>query len=177
MTIPLIFVSAGILALIVVVYLFAGSRNRGSNLDVLAAQLRPVDLSAFRNLINEREEEFLREALPWHEFRRIHGERMLAAADYVRGAARNAGILIRLAEASASDSDPVIATAAHSLLENATNVRLYAFQQIPRFYLSILVPGLNHAPKSLAEQYDTMARQGVKLNCLKVPVRFAATGT
>jgi hypothetical protein len=167
MNIPLIFVTIGILAFLTVVYLLAGSRAKGGNLDDLAAQLRRIDVGAFRNLINEREEEFLRESLPWHEFRRIHGERMLAAVDYVRGAASNASILIRLAEAAASDPDPTVATAAHNLLENATNVRLHAFQQIPRFYLSILVPGLNHAPHSLAERYDAMTRQGTMLNCLR----------
>jgi hypothetical protein len=172
--VPLMFAGAGVLALVLAVYLFAGARARSRDLNVLASQLRPIDVGAFRNLINEREEEFLRQSLSWHEFRRIHGERMLAAIDYVRGAARNAGILIRLAEAAASDPDPTVATTAQNLLENATNVRLYAFQQIPRFYLSILLPGVRHAPHSLTERYDTMARQGTMLNCLTGPVGVAS---
>lgn len=167
MLVPLMFAVVGILALFLILRLYAADRPAGGNLDDLTAQLRPIDVGAFRNLINEREEEFLRQSLPWHEFRRIHSERMLAAVDYVRGAARNAGILIRLAEAAASDPDPTLVTAAQNLLENATNVRLYAFQQIPRFYMSILVPGLSHAPHSLAERYDIMARQGTMLNCLR----------
>lgn len=167
MTIPLIFVAAGILALIVVVYLFSGTRVKGGNLDDLAAQLRPIDVSAFRNLIDEHEEQFLRASLPWLEFRSIHRERMLAAVDYIRGAARNAGILIRLAEAGMSESDPEIVTAAQSLLDSATRVRMYSFQAVPRFYMSILLPGVNHAPYSLTERYDAMTRQAVTLNCLR----------
>lgn len=175
--VPLIFAGTGLLALVLVIFLFVGAGAKIRDLNLLAAQLRPIDVNAFRNLINEREEEFLRQSLPWHEFRRIHSERMLAAVGYVRGAARNAGILIRLAEAAALDPDPTVATAAQNLLENATNVRLYAFQQVPRFYLSILVPGLSHAPYSLAEHYDTMARQGILLGCLRGPVGVASIGS
>lgn len=92
---------------------------------------------------------------------------MLAAVDYVRGTARNAGLLIRLAEAAKSDADPAVAEAAESLLQNATWVRLYAIQEIPRLYMSILVPSVNHTPHTLVERYDAMSRQGVTLNCLK----------
>jgi hypothetical protein len=174
MTISLIFIVVGIVALALVIYLAAGSRLKGGNLDELAAQLRPIDVEAFRNLIDEREEQFLRERLPWSEFRSIHRDRMLAAVDYVRGAARNAGILIRLAEAARTDSDPAVVAAAENLLENATQVRLYAFQVVPRFYMSMLIPSLNHAPYSLAEKYDTMARQSVMLGCLRPPANAVA---
>jgi hypothetical protein len=163
----MVFVLVGIAALGLVIYLSRATRLRGGNLDELAAQLRPIDVEAFRNLIDEREEQYLRASLPWYEFRSIHRERMLAAVEYIRAASRNAGILIRLAEASTADPDPAVATAAENLLENATRVRLYAFQTVPRLYMSILVPGINYAPQSLAEVYEAMTRQGITLNCLR----------
>lgn len=173
MMVPLIFAVLGILALGVVIWLWSGSRGK-TDLSNLAARLRPIDVEAFRNLIDEREEQFLRESLLWHEFRGIHYERMLAAIDYIRAAAQNAGILIRLAEAATSDPDPTVVTAAQNLLDNATRVRLYAFREVPRLYMSILLPGIGHAPYSLAERYDRMTRQGITLGCLRTPARAVA---
>lgn len=161
----------GIFILGLFVYLWMSAQRKGGNLNELATRLRPIDVDAFRNLIDEREEEFLRDSLRWYDFRRIHRERMLAALDYIRGAARNADILIRLAKAATSDPDPTVATAAQTLLENATRVRLYAFQLVPQLYLSMLVPGINHAPHSMAELYDKMTRLGVTLNCLRTPAQ------
>ena len=60
---------------------------------------------------------------------------MFAAAEYVRGAVRNAGILIRLAEAAKNDPDPAVSAAAEKLLDNALDLRLYAFQVVPRLYM------------------------------------------
>jgi len=174
---PVIFtvVVIAVLALGLVFHLWRDSRFKYTNLNEVTAKLRPIDVDAFRNLIDEREEQFLRESLPWREFRSIHCERMLAAVDYIRGAAQNAGILIRLAEAATSDPDPTVVTAAQNLLDNATRVRLYAFQEIPRLYMSILLPGINHAPHSLAERYDKMTRQGTTLRCLRTPAPAVAS--
>jgi hypothetical protein len=171
MTTPLIFVAVACLALLLIVYLFRTHIKVGGDLDELAAQLQPIDVNAFRNLIDQREEEFLRERLPGWEFRSIHRERMLAAAEYVWGAARNAGLLIQLAEAGKADPDPTVAAAAENLLENALRFRLYAFQVVPRLYLSAVVPYVNHAPQAIAEQYDLMSHQMVMLQCLRAPAR------
>jgi hypothetical protein len=171
MTTPLIFVSVACLSLLLIIYLFRSHRKVGGDLDELAAQLRPIDVNAFRNLIDRREEEFLREQLPGGEFRSIHRERMLAAAEYVWGAARNAGLLIQLAEAGKADPDPTVVAAAENLLENALRFRLYAFQVVPRLYLSAVVPFVSHAPQAIAEQYDLMRHQMVMLQCLRAPAR------
>lgn len=171
MTTPLIFVIVACLSLLLIVYLVRTHTKVGGDLDELAAQLRPIDVNAFRNLIDEREETFLREYLTAGEFRSIHRERMLAATEYLWGAARNAGILIQLAEAGKADADPTVAAAADSLLENALRFRLYAFQVVPRLYLSALVPYVSHAPQAVAEQYDLMSRQMVMLQCLRAPAR------
>jgi hypothetical protein len=162
MTIAIVFALIGVIALAAILYL-AKSNARDGNLDKLAAQLRPIDVRAFRNLMNESEERFLRENLSFRDFRAIHRERMLAASEYVYCAAKNAAILARLAEAACVNSDPEIVMAAERLLENALRLRLYAFQIIPRLYLAILLPSMAQTPYSLAENYDTMKRQVVML--------------
>src|SRR5438270_4506030 len=106
MTIALIFAFVGFAALLAVLYVAKSNNGGVRNLDELAARLHPVDVRAFRNLMDERDEQFLREHLPFREFRVIHCQRMLAAAEYVRCAAQNAAILVHLAEAAGQSSDP-----------------------------------------------------------------------
>jgi hypothetical protein len=169
MMIPLIFAGAGLLGLLLILYLAMGLRPKGSNLDELAAQLRPIDVDAFRNLIDEREEEYLRTHLPMREFRGVHRERMMAAVEYVWCATRNTSILMSLGEAAKQSSDPMVVAAADKLLDNALRLRLYAIQSLPRLYLSMIFPNASAAPHFIAETYETMARQAIVLGCARSP--------
>src|SRR5258708_39566654 len=119
MTIALLFAGVGLLGLFLVLYLAMGLRPKGGNVDELAAQLRPIDVDAFRNLIDEREGEYLRTHLPMREFRGVHRERMLAAVEYVWCATRNTSILMSLGEAAKQNSDPTWGAAADKIRENA----------------------------------------------------------
>lgn len=169
MTIVIVFVSIGLLALALIIYLAKGHIGKGSDLQALATQLRPVDVSAFCNLISASEQEYLRANLPTREFRSIHRERMAAAVEYVRCAAHNASILMRLGEAARQHSDPSVREAGTKLLENGLRLRLYAVQVIPRLYLSMAFPKAGPFSETLADTYDTMSRQVVTLSCLHFP--------
>jgi hypothetical protein len=169
MTIAIIFVVLGLLVLTSIVYLAKGHLSRVSDLEILATQLRPVDVGAFCNLISASEQQYLREHLPPREFRSIHRERMGAAVEYVRCAAHNASILMRLGESTRQHSDPAVREAGAKLLENGLRLRLYAIQVIPRLYLSMAFPKAGPAPDILADIYDNMSRQVVTLSCLQFP--------
>jgi hypothetical protein len=175
MNIALIFAVLGVLALFAILYLAKTHVRSDGDLQELASQLRPVDVRAFRNLMSESEEQFLRENLPFREFRAIHRQRMLAATDYVRCAAHNAAILIYLGEAARQSQDPDIVTAAERLLDNALRLRLYALQTMPRLYLAIVLPGIARTPQPFADTYDTMTRQVVMLGCLQYPTHGIAS--
>jgi len=174
MMLPFIFAGVGLLGLLLILYLASGLRTKGGDLDQLATQLRPIDVNAFRNLIDEREEEYLRTHLPPHEFRSIHRERMLAAVEYVWCATKNTAILMSLGEAAKRGSDPTLIAAADKLLENAVRLRLYAIRSLPRLYFSMVFPSANRAPHFVAETYDAMVRQAVVLGCLRHPARETA---
>jgi cytochrome c-type biogenesis protein CcmH/NrfG len=174
MNIALVFVVLGVLALFAILYLAKTGTRTGGNLEQLTGQLRPVDVRAFRNLMSESEEQFLRENLPFREFRAVHRQRMLAATDYVRCAAHNAAILITLGEAARQSSDPEIIAAAEKLLDNALRLRLYALQTMPRLYLAIVFPGIARTPQPFADAYDTMTRQVVMLG-LQYPTHGIAS--
>src|SRR5579863_6147663 len=165
MTIAFLFAAVGLLGLFLVLYLAMGLRPKGGNLDELTAQLRPIDVNAFRNLIDEREEEYLRAHLPMQEFRGIHRERMLAAIEYVWCATRNTSILTSLGEAAKQSADPTVVAAADKLLENALRLRLYALRSLPRLYLSMVFPNASAATQVVAETYDTVTRQAIILGC------------
>lgn len=171
MTIPLIFAGAGLLGLFLILYLAKGLRSPGGDLNDLAARLQPIDVNAFRNLIDQREEEYLRAHLPGREFRSIHRERMLAALEYVWCATRNTSILISLGEAAKRSSDPAVVTAAEKLIENALRLRLYALRAVPRMYVSMVLPSASRAPQFVVETYDTMVRQAIVIGCLRHPAR------
>jgi hypothetical protein len=171
MILAIIFVVASVLALLLIFHLAKGHHATAGDLDQLASQLRSVDVNAFRNLVDEQEDEYLRQHLPPNEFRSIQRERKLAAIEYIRCAAKNAAILIRLAEAARENPDPAIAQAASKLFDNALQLRLYSFQIVPRLYLDVLFPGTTRLPADLADSYDTLARQVVMLGCLHYPTR------
>ena len=133
-------------------------------------RLRAVDVEAFRNLIDPAEEEFLRSRLPAADFRRIQRERLGAAVEYISGAASNAAVLLRLAETARHSSDPGTVECAEKLIEEATRLRLYAFQAIPRLYLAMLFPSRRTSPVRIAESYEQMTQQVVSLG-LQYPTR------
>lgn len=171
MILPFIFAGVGLLGLFLILYLAMGLRPKGGNLDELTAQLRPIDVNAFRNLIDDGEEEYLRAHLPMSEFRGIHRERMMAAVEYVWCATKNTSILMSLGEAAKQSGDPKVVAAADKLLENAVRLRLYAIQSLPRLYLSMVFPNASAATQVVAETYDTMVRQAIILGCLRRPAR------
>lgn len=173
MTLSIIIAISAFLALLTVVLLVRSQHTRRANLDELRARLKAVDILAFRNLIDDKEEQFLRQRLLGPEFRAVHRERMLAATEYVRCAARNAGILAQLAEAAKSDPDPSVVAAALKLQETAFQVRLEAYRALPRFYVRAWLPGLGNVPQSIVETCDRLSRQAVILGCLKPPERVA----
>ena len=159
---------AGLCALALIIYLAKG-HSSGQNLDQLALRLRPVNVDAFLNLTDEGEEQFLRDHLAPRQFRRIQRERKLAAIAYVWAAGANASILIRLAEAARSASDPEISAAGQKLLDSALRMRLYAFATIPRLYAGVLLPSAEFNRKPIADTYSLMTRQVVMLGCLRFP--------
>src|SRR2546430_1609767 len=152
MIVAVVLVLISLMALLLM-YAVRGKTSPIANLDDLVGRTRPVDIDAFRNLIDPAEEEFLRENLPAGEFRVIQRERLRAAVEYVSCAAHNAAILLRLGEAARRSSDPKIARAGQQLLDSALRLRLYAFLSMIRLYLSIAFPVAHLSARSLTDNY------------------------
>jgi hypothetical protein len=167
MTITLILVLLAVLALLFLLRLAKGRGLAIKNVEGLAGRILPVDIEAFRNLIDPTEEEFLRINLPRAEFKRIQRERLRAALDYVSAAAHNASVLIRTGEAARLSPDASIAEAGTKLVDSGIRLRLYSFQAKARLYLGIALPGVRISTVGLAESYERMTGLVFLLNRLQ----------
>jgi hypothetical protein len=168
-----VLVGTSLLALLFLIRIAKGRASTIHGLDNLGEHIRPVDVNAFRNLVDPEEEEFLRTNLPPAEFRAIHRERLRAAVDYVSCAAQNAAVLLRLGEAARRSPDPAIAEAGETLVDSAIRLRLYAFHARGRIYLGILLPGVRLSPVSFAESYERMTGLVIQLGRLQYPATGA----
>jgi hypothetical protein len=129
--------------------------------------LRPVDLAAFRNLMDPEEETYLRLNLPAKEFRKIQRERLRAALDYVGVVAQNAAILIRLAETASRSSDVVVAQAGQALLDNALRLRVATLLVRARIVAGILLPTLHISPERVSDSYESLTGMASRLTRLQ----------
>lgn len=146
-----------------------GQKVEVRNLQELEGCTRPVDLEAFRNLTDPQEEQYLRERLAPGEFRSIQRERLRAALEYVRRAAHNASVLLRVGEAARANADPEIAQAAGELVESALRLRLYALLAEGLLHARILVPGARWSPARVAADYQGLRERVARLCRLQLP--------
>ena len=96
MILPFILIVVALAILLLLLYVEGGRNSSVNGVEDLAGRTRPVDLEAFRNLVDAREEDFLRASLSRDEFRAVQRERTRAAVEYIRNSAHNAACLLRL---------------------------------------------------------------------------------
>jgi hypothetical protein len=114
----------------------------------------PVDLTAFLNLIDSQDQDFLARTLDRRRFRRLQRQRRRASLQYVRAAAHNAALLLRFAEAARLSPDAELAKSAAELASIAISVRLACL--ILMLKLLIPLPGttLRIRAAGLASRYE-----------------------
>jgi hypothetical protein len=145
-----------LVALVVLLLVTRGYSESVSALGDLAGHTRPVDIEAFRNIIDPSEEDFLRANLPAREFRSVQRQRLLAASEYVRNTAHNAAVLLRLGQTGLHNPDPVLAAASRQLVDNALRLRIYAILSLAKLYVRIAVPEARLSSSRLADNYQEL---------------------
>jgi len=159
MIIAIILVVAAVLSLI---FMFWVARRRSSVLggvEELSSRIRPVDIQAFRTLVDPGEAQFLRMRLSHAEFRKIQRERVRAAVEYIWCAAQNAAILVRIGEAARRSGDPSIAEAGEKLVYSGIRLRILSAQALVKLYIEMILPGTRISAAELVEVYERMTRQ------------------
>src|SRR5579863_879740 len=176
LAIILVFAAASALTLILLV---AVSRSlQVSPKPGLASQIQPIDIEAFRNLVDPAEEAYLRHRLADSEFRVVRRERLRAMAAYVRTAGGNAAVLVRLGQDAMAASDARTAEAARQLVDNALLLRRNAAFALFRIHLALAWPNSGLAAEPVLERYEQLNSSAMLLGRLQnpaAPVRIAAT--
>ncbi|HLW84666.1 MAG TPA: hypothetical protein VKR60_05580 [Candidatus Sulfotelmatobacter sp.] len=134
------------------------------------AHLQPLDVEAFRNLVDPAEDEYLRRHLSPAQFRVTQRARLRARAAYVRVAARNAAVLIRIGQTALDSNDARVREAALQLVNDALLLRRNATFALLRIYAEMAWPGRSTATARVIERYERLSGSAMLLGRLRNPV-------
>jgi len=175
MTLAIVLVIAAAVALVLILGMAV---SRGLQVSGSAAeQILPIDIEAFRNLVDPAEDEYLKRRLPAAQYRSVQRERLRATAVYIRAASRNASVLAFVGQAALSASDTQTAEAARQLVDNALLLRRNAGFALMRIYVALAWPNSGLAAASVLRGYEQLNGSAMLLGRLqnpRVPVRISA---
>jgi hypothetical protein len=178
MTLAIVLVIAAVLSLIVILRVTLSRSLQISSNVSLAAQIQPIDVAAFRNLVDLAEDAYLRHRLPAAEFRMVRRERLRAMAIYVQTAGRNAAVLVRMGQNAMTASDARTAEAARQLVDDALLLRRNATFALFRIYVALAWPNSGLAATPVLQSYEHLNGSAMLLGRLQnpaAPVRIAAS--
>ncbi|HSY90427.1 MAG TPA: hypothetical protein VK812_03590 [Candidatus Binatus sp.] len=178
MTLAIILVIAAAVALIVILGVALSRSLQLSAGTNLATQIQPIDVEAFRNLIDPAEDDYLRRRLPAAEFRIVRRRRLRAMAAYVHTAGRNAAVLVRMGQAALAAGDVPTVEAARRLVDNALLLRRNAAFALLRIYLALAWPNSGLAAEPVLRGYEKLNGSAMLLGRLQnpaTPVRISAS--
>ncbi len=173
MILPFTLVVVALAILLLLLYVEGGQNSSVNSVEDLKGRTRPVDLEAFRNLVDAREEEFLRASLSPNEFRAVQRERTRAAVEYIGNTAHNAAFLLRLGEAATRSADPRIAQAGRQLMDSALRLRAYALLSGAKLYLRMVFPEAHLSYGQLADNYQRLSALASQLARMQHPAHAA----
>src|ERR1700722_606104 len=156
MTLAIILIVFAILALVFLGMTVSRSLQVSKSPE-LPARIQPVDIEAFRNLVNPDEDEHLRRRLPPTEFRRVQRMRLSAAAAYILVARRNAALLAEIGQAALNPGDAHTVAAATRLIDQAGLLQQNATVAFVRIYIAWLWPNAGLAARPVLEGYRDLS--------------------
>jgi hypothetical protein len=169
MTLAIILVIAAALALVVILRVALSRRLQVSAGHSLAGQIQPIDVMAFRNLVDPAEDEYLRRRLPAAEFRMVRRKRLRAMAAYVQTAANNAAVLVRIGQDASNLSDAHTLEAASRLVDDALLLRRNATFALVRIYIALALPNSGFGGAPVLESYEKLNGSAMLLGRLRNP--------
>jgi hypothetical protein len=161
----------------VLVLLWVAVRGRSAQVrDLRSAQedIVPVDLEAFRNLIDPQQDRYLREHLGGRDFRRVQRARSLAVAEYLWQVARNAGVILHVGEFARASHEATVVSQGADLASAAIAVRLYCLLALAQAYGGVLFPGMGVSVGTVADSYDRLTAKLWVISRSGTPVRSAS---
>jgi len=177
MTLAIIIAISAVVALAIILRLALSRGLQISSGSSFSAKIRPLDVEAFRNLINPAEGEYLRCRLPRAKFRVVRRARLRAMAAYVQIAAGNAAVLVRIGEAALASGDPHMHQAARQLVNQALLLRRNTALALAKIYIALAWPTYGLAAIRIADHYDRLSSSAMLLGRLQnpaLPVRISS---
>ncbi len=169
MNLAIFIVIAAAVALGIILRLAVSQSLQAKGTTDLAVAVRPIDIEAFRNLINPAEDAYLRRRLPPPAFRMVRRERLRAMAAYVQVAAANAAVLVRVGEAALASGDPRFVAAAAQLVNDALLLRRNATVALLRIYVALAWPNSGFAAVRVVDRYERVSGMAMLLGRLQNP--------
>ena len=140
MTITILIIAFGCLALFLLFYATHRRSADISQYDSLSSRLEPVPVDALLNLMDPAQRDYLKRSLPGPDFARLQRLRTRALFRYVRTIHKNAGILMQCAHAAVHSERPEIAQAGRELLDLALFTRTQSMLCLASLAWSFVFP-------------------------------------
>jgi hypothetical protein len=150
------------LCAIALFYMAFRSRRKHANQAV-----RPVDLKAFRTLMDRDDELFLKAHLSGFRFSLLKRRRIAVTMRYVGRIANNVSIVMRAGAAARLSPDPEVARTAAQITELASQVRLQCLLALAKLSLELALPSLQLKPLVLAPEYQKLRENISRLGELR----------
>jgi hypothetical protein len=178
MTLAILLIIAAALGLIFILSVSLSRSLQTSTNSSLATRIQPIDVEAFRNLIDPAEDKYLRRRLPASELRQVRRKRLRAMAAYVQTASKNAAVLILIAQNALTAGDVQTVEAAHRLIDNALRLRRNAAFALFRIYVATAWPNSGLTALPILHGYEQLNGSAMLLGRLQnpgAPVRISVT--
>jgi hypothetical protein len=170
MTLAIIIVIAALLSLVLILWIAASRSLQVSDGGELAGQIQPLDLEAFRNLLNPADDEYLRQRLPGAEFRVVRRARLRAVAAYLQVAGKNASVLVRIGEAALAAGDSRTEEAARRLVNEALLLRTNSTLALAKVYIAVAFPVVGAVGEPVVDGYAHLNGSAMLLGRLQNPL-------
>lgn len=168
MTLAIIISVFALLALAFILRIAVG-RNLPALPGAAAVQIQPIDVDAFRNLVDRAEDDYLHRRLPPGQFRMVRRARLRATAAYVQAAGRNAAVLVRIGQAALATGDARTLEAAQKLVNDALLLRRNAAFALLRIYAALAWPDSGLAAAPFLDAYQQLSASAMLLGRLQNP--------
>lgn len=178
MNLAIILVIAAAVALIGIVWISSVVSLQVSTADGIARQLQPIDIQAFRNLVDPTEEDYLRRRLRAREFRVLQRQRLRAMKAYVQAAGRNAVILSTIGQAAFAAEDAQTAEAGRKLVNEASVLQQNARLALFKITIALAWPGPTLLASPVLRGYERLNGSAMLLGRLQnpaAPIRISST--
>jgi hypothetical protein len=169
-TFTLILVGLSVIALIAMYLAVRGHHRQLTKIQDIERNAFPVNLKCFSRIIDIKDQQFLRSALPPNKFRRIQRQRILIAIGYVNLAAKNAAILVRIGELQSTDPSAEIRERAKALVEESFRFRLMCLAALLMLGIAYVLPNQHISILNLISKYERMSDSFTLLGMSSDPV-------